>query len=865
MRCFLRSLIVFGTLILPIRAAEPQTAMPLEQAIESLRGYDAGGNDRALHVIERHVGQAADPAARAALARRLATILAEPKTSATARVFVCQQLLVVGSEAEVPVLAKMLDDPATAEIARFALDAIPGEASLAALRGALERVKGPALVGAINSMGLRRDVQAVPALVKLLAGGDPEVAAAAAEALGKIASPDAAAALVKTQVPAQAAVALHNAQLQCAERLAAAGDRASAAAICLTIWSSDRPVNQRTGALAGLARADKDKALPLVLQMLSADEPLVQGTAMRLARELPGEEVTRALAERLPRLDAAGQVLLLGVLADRGDRRAAGEVAKRMDDPDEAVRVAAIEAMARLGSAAEVDRLVALAAAASPGQQAARASLARLCDAEIDGRLMALAAAGETALRVEALRALAARASAASAPALLKAATDADPQVRLAAWDALAAVAGADSYAKLVPLLVAAPTAADAAAAQRALLTAGARLSAAARLGPVSAALADAPAEARLSLIRVLGGFGGPEALSAVRPYLDEDDPALRDAAVRALAHWPDLSVADDLLKAAQSGKTPTHRILALRGYLRLAGEVKDASARLKLLERIRPIATTVEAKRMLLAGLAEAADPGALHVAAGLVDDAEVQAEATVATLKIARGLVRVDPAAVRAAMRKLMDATKDKAAAEEAALLEEEALKAPSPEALQQALRYDKKRSDAQKAVLAKRAPKGFHLACYLDCGPDGIDGAKGAPVLRLAAGGAYFWPESAQQADPRLGTVFFDGQRVVFEAAGLDPKKAYQIGFTWWDYDHNTRAQSVLLTTGKGQRETQVLEKAQLPSGAARQGPEEKTLVVPADLYADGTLRISFRNEAQPNVVVSELWLWEADAAQ
>jgi hypothetical protein len=28
----------------------------------------------------------------------------------------------------------------------------------------------------------------------------------------------------------------------------------------------------------------------------------------------------------------------------------------------------------------------------------------------------------------------------------------------------------------------------------------------------------------------------------------------------------------------------------------------------------------------------------------------------------------------------------------------------------------------------------------------------------------------------------------------------------------------------------------------------------------LYRDGSLRISFRNEAEPNVVVSELWLWE-----
>ena len=81
-----------------------------------------------------------------------------------------------------------------------------------------------------------------------------------------------------------------------------------------------------------------------------------------------------------------------------------------------------------------------------------------------------------------------------------------------------------------------------------------------------------------------------------------------------------------------------------MRGYLRLSGEVKDAAERLKLLEQVRSIAKTVAAKRMLLACLAEAADPGALHVAAAMLDDAEVRAEAEVATLKIARGLVRLD-----------------------------------------------------------------------------------------------------------------------------------------------------------------------------------------------------------------------------
>jgi hypothetical protein len=319
------------------------------------------------------------------------------------------------------------------------------------------------------------------------------------------------------------------------------------------------------------------------------------------------------------------------------------------------------------------------------------------------------------------------------------------------------------------------------------------------------------------------------------------------------------------LLQLVQTADDTTHRVLAMRGYLRLAGEIKDAATRLKMLESIRPVATDPQAKRLLLATLAEAADPGALQVAAEFLGDGQVQSEAEVAALKLARALVRRDPPGVRAAMRRLLDTTQDEQVAAHAAALDEEALNAPPPDAAQRALQQDRARSEAVKSVLAKRAPRDYRLACYLDCGPDRADGDQHGPLLRLVGGEAYFWPGSEQQADVRFGSVFYDGGRVIFEAAGMDPKKAYQLGFTWWDFDHATRTQSVILATGKGEHESRSLDKAQLPSGAKQQPPEEKTLPVPPELYRDGTLRITFRNEAEPNAVVSELWLWESQAEQ
>ena len=45
-------------------------------------------------------------------------------------------------------------------------------------------------------------------------------------------------------------------------------------------------------------------------------------------------------------------------------------------------------------------------------------------------------------------------------------------------------------------------------------------------------------------------------------------------------------------------------------------------------------------------------------------------------------------------------------------------------------------------------------------------------------------------------------------------------------------------------------------------SRFGTFDSTLALPAALYGDGSVRIGFRNESQPNVVVSEIWIWESD---
>ncbi len=169
--------------------------------------------------------------------------------------------------------------------------------------------------------------------------------------------------------------------------------------------------------------------------------------------------------------------------------------------------------------------------------------------------------------------------------------------------------------------------------------------------------------------------------------------------------------------------------------------------------------------------------------------------------------------------------------------------------------------RRNPERREALSRQAPPGCRLACYLDCGPDTVDGAAGGPVLRLVTGKSHMWPGADAASVGPNATVAFEERDLVFEATGLAPAKAYLVGFSWWDGDQQGRAASVWASGGAGPG-ARLLDTVRLPG--RQQRPDERLLPVPRDAHAGGRLRLVFRNETRSNVAVGELWLWESEAA-
>ncbi len=191
------------------------------------------------------------------------------------------------------------------------------------------------------------------------------------------------------------------------------------------------------------------------------------------------------------------------------------------------------------------------------------------------------------------------------------------------------------------------------------------------RADAVLAALASAKEAApRAALLRVLGRIGGEKAYAAVAAATGANDATVKDAAVRALAAWPDVRATGALLGLVKGADSEVHRVLALRGYVRLLGLAKGADPREMVRKYAEVLATAkrADARKLVLGGLADVAHAEALALAIAHLDDPAVRAEAASAVVKIARAIMGTDRKAARGAMEKVLALVKSGPVAAEA-----------------------------------------------------------------------------------------------------------------------------------------------------------------------------------------------------
>jgi HEAT repeat protein len=562
----------------------------------------------------------------------------------------CKQLAIYGTKDAVPALAPLLLDPQLASWARIALEAIPDPAADDALREALGKAQGRLLVGVINSIGVRRDAQAVNGLAAKLKDPDPAVASAAAVALGRIGGAQSAKVLRQSLANAPAAVrpAVAEGCILCAEQYLAESGKADALHEAVQLYDAvrkaDIPKQKRMEAIRGAILARQTAGLPLLLEQLQSQDKAYVAIGLRVARELPGREVTEALAVELEKTSPDRQAALLLAVADRKDAAVYPAVLKAAKTGSKPLRLAAIGALEQSGNATCVAVLLEAAVGSDADlTQASKVVLARLPGKDVDAELFARMPQSTDKTRQVLIELASERRIEGALPVIVRWTEDANAGVRGAALDAIGAMGDEKQTTDLAQLLQKTPGAPERGKIEKALLALSGRCGAGCvpRLMPL--AQSKDPG-LRIIALHALVCVGGSEALVVVKTAINDSDEAVQDEAVRTLStwasNWPeDEGVAEPLLALVKSGKKMSHQVLGVRGYLEyVQGDknLKDDDKVAKVKELLTLISRPEE-KRLAIAVLGTIPTGSALDLLVSSSADQSVTEESCSAIVNLA------------------------------------------------------------------------------------------------------------------------------------------------------------------------------------------------------------------------------------
>lgn len=665
--------------------AKPVPAIALEKQNEafdvaeaSLKEYDYGKAQSASAIFDSLTrGTTGAPAARSAYVARLAAVATSPRFSVAARELTLRQIPYSARENDVAGLFPLLKDDnlKIAEMTRYALAPIAGASVSRAFREAAASTTSETLkAGLIRALGTRRDRDSVSFVAGCASHPSPAVASASVDALGRIGSPESAAALQKVLARAndEAKTRVGNALAECASNLESQRDYGRAGDIYKTLLKEKGSFGFRLAAFAGLARLSPKPSDLALATLLGKDSQLhsAAGTLLTAAKD---SELNRKLAAAIKGQTPENQIALLGIIKSRRAREAMEPARELLSAQTSATRSAAIAALGSIGDATVVPDLLKIAASKDDefGNQA-RTCIDQLTATEVDDLLIRLIdphkaaeatrPAGESVI-AEAIRAIARRELAAATPMLLEnARLRKSESLKAESYDALIRLVRAEDAGALLEMNYQVTSPKVRTKADRALLAAIRKMK------PVesqSAFLVDAiepapSAEARASILSLLGKLGGRNSYEALKKFLSSKDEAIKDAAIRSLAEFPTADAIDDCIAIARDESAEkVHRVLAFRGAARMLGlELKRGHKEtLQLVRTVLELAATDEDRKLVVANVAELKEPGIIELIEPLLGTEAMAIETSSTILKLAPHVWRFSPRETSRTLARIID----------------------------------------------------------------------------------------------------------------------------------------------------------------------------------------------------------------
>jgi len=630
---------------------------------DDLAGYEYGDESNAGQAVEKLL-QETPVRQYGRLEKGLIGVVASDDATQTGKAIACRMLQQVGTEACIPAVSTLLDDKILSHYARLVLERLKSEKAEKAMRHALADAAPTVQVGLLGSLGERRDARTVPLAAKLARSDKAEVAEAAIRALGEIGGSRAAKALASLKTHDVLVPVQMQAMVACAESLPAE----EAVDLCETVLAG--PFSPaRIAALWALASAAPSKAAPGIAKAIKSDDSTLAKGALGIVAATKGEPLTRAMVDLLGDLPSGRKAGLVLALGSRGDKTALEPLTKLIKSRKNVIRDAAMTAVSKLGDAGTIRLLLGMADTADLRARVTEA-ITRMTAGGIDEALAD--ALDEPRLRTAAIEASIARGATAAVPGLLKLARADGADVRKEAWEGLAALATAEHMAGVMKALVGVrdeKERARAADAVRKIVSSAEDKPACFQV--IAGYYGKAPDATKGALLDLGAVSGDAEALKLERQALASGNKSLHGKALRALAAWPNASAAPDLLRLAKEAAEKVDRLVALRGYIRIAGmEKADLSAdrRAEMLETAMGLAKRNQEKKQVVSSLRKVPTLESLKMLKVSMADPALRAEAEMAAANLIWDL-RTSPTEEVTEIAKRLLKSKNKTVANKAA----------------------------------------------------------------------------------------------------------------------------------------------------------------------------------------------------
>ncbi len=586
--------------------------------------------------------------------------------------FVCHLLADIGSNESVNILAAMLYDSSTVEMARFALEEIPNKSVDEALRTALMKPENNEKIGILNSLGKRRDEESVSQIKEMIFSSDKQIASAAIASLGKIASEQAIITLeeAKNKVSPDIRQDIVNALLDCADALLVENKKEQANKIYEELFAASEKNPIRYAALRGFVNSSSEEAVNrlLINVMLKENSQIRSGVPM-IVRDIPADYDISGLIAALPSFNAGDQVRLLNALSNRKDDYILEMAIQLSKNENQAVRSDAFILIGKVGNFSSVKYLAEVSVQKSSDGKAAQNALYQLAGERVDLEIVRLMPDANDEIKFQLIHSLRMRRpedkDSIISEALLHIAGTEKENLRIESIRALQFIAGKEQLQELIDLLIKVESNRERKALEKTIVVTAHKSNSDSLATQImlSALSHSKDIQTRRSLLLVMAKVGHSSALPAFKKALLDSSETLQTAAITALAEWSTDAPIKELETIIRESSNSTHRTLALRGFVRMAnlsGEHSDQET-IKRFQIAMELSETNDDKKMVLSGLSKQESFPAFQMAMEQYDNPAFRAEVEVAVVNIAAATLRTHPDETKKALIEIRQNSND------------------------------------------------------------------------------------------------------------------------------------------------------------------------------------------------------------